>query len=98
MTSFCRLIEKMDESMVLENIDNSKAIAAVRAGINLRADFWDDFIKICNQSNALSELLGVRKEIIARWPNAVREALSQVEKQDSMASVSKKASLITTGY
>ena len=97
MTSFCKVIEKMnEEATVLENTDNSKAVAAVRAGLNLNADFWDDFLKICNQSAALAELLSVRKEVIARWPSAVREALAKVERQDSADAATKKASLITT--
>ncbi len=96
MTTLARVIEQMD-CLVLEDVD-PKAAVAIRAGVNQRADFWDDFIKICNQSQALSELLGVRKEVIARWPTAVREVLAQVEKQDSLEASTKKASLITTGY
>jgi hypothetical protein len=100
MTSLCRVIEQMncEEATVLENYDNSKALVAVRAGSNLRADFWDDFIKVCNQSQSLSELLGVRREVIARWPAAIREALAKIDKQDSAEALTKKASLITTGY
>lgn len=100
MTSLCRVIEQMncEDATVLENYENSKALAAIRAGSNLRSDFWDDFIKVCNQSQSLSELLGVRREVIARWPAAVREALAKVEKQDSVQALDKKASLITTGY
>lgn len=98
MTSLCRVIEVMNEDeLVLEEV-SPKATAAVRAGLNLRPDFWDDFLKVCNQSQALSELLGVRREVIARWPSAVRAALAAVERQDSADAATKKASLITTGY
>jgi hypothetical protein len=99
MTSFARVLEQMNGDTVLEFADaNPKAVIAIRAGLNIRPEFWDDFLKMCNQSQALSELLGVRREIIARWPNQVREGLAHVERQDSTEAASKKANLITTGY
>jgi len=97
MTSFARLMEHMGENVLLEDID-PKAIVALRAGQNIRPEFWDDFLKICNQSQALSELLGVRKEVIARWPNQIREGLAQIDKLDGAEALTKKATLITTGY
>jgi len=98
MTSFGRLIEQMNgDDTLLENID-LKAIVAIRAGLNISPEFWDNFIKICNQSQSLSELLGVRREVIARWPNQIRDNLANVEKLDSADAVTKKATLITTGY
>jgi len=96
MTSFSRLIEHMNDDVLFEETD-PRAIAVVRAGINLRADFWDDFLKICNQPS-LSELLGIRKEAIARWPTIIRTALADIERMDSMEASKKKANLITTGY
>ncbi|RDJ35492.1 MAG: hypothetical protein DWQ19_11795 [Crenarchaeota archaeon] len=97
MASFGQVLERMQNESV-KTSENPEAAAAVRAGLNLNADFWDDFIKICNQSKALSELLGVRRDVIARWPNEVRKALAQIERQDSAEAMNKKASLITTGY
>ncbi len=100
MTSFGRLIEQMDsDETVLESTElDSKAVVAIRAGLNFDADFWDTFLKMCNQSQAMSELLGVRREIIARWPNQIRQGLAQVQRQDSAEASTKKAVLITTGY
>ena len=102
MTSLCRIIEQIEQEkedqLALESYENFKAGVVIRTGMHLRDDFWDDFIKICNQSQALSELLGVRKEVIARWPSAIREALAKVQQQDSAEQSRKKATLITTGY
>lgn len=73
-------------------------IIAIRAGNNLSNDFWDDFLKLCNQSHALSDLLGVRREVIASWPQRIREGIAQVEKLDGSEASLKKATLITTGF
>ena len=97
MTSFGRLIEQMDGDTLLEEV-NLKAVVAIRAGLNIDPNFWDNFLKICNQSQSLSELLGIRRETIARWPGQIRENLANVEKLDSADAVTKKATLITTGY
>lgn len=100
MVSFCRILEHMNnENLVLEELNaNSKVIGVIRSGLNIRADFWDDFLKICNQSGPLSELLGVRKEVIANWPTIIRTNLDQVKQLDGQDALQKKANLISTGY
>lgn len=95
MVSFAQLMEQMNEPIVEHH--DAKTIA-IRAGLNLSPEFWDDFLKLCNQSQALSELLGVRREVIASWPNNIREGLAQVQKLDGSEAAMKKATLITTGY
>jgi hypothetical protein len=101
MTSLCRVLEQMDnEDTLLEyatSESNSKAIGVIRSGMNLSPNFWADFLRLCNQPH-LSELLGVRKEIVARWPSIIRECLDTVRRLDSEEATGKKANLITTGY
>jgi len=100
MTSFCRVLEQMEEALALESVaePDSKAIGAIRTGLLQNPEFWTDFLKICNQSANLSVLLGVRKEVIARWPAVIREYLDHVRRLDSEDALTKKANLITTGY
>ena len=99
MVSLGRVIERMDEKeeVVLESLLDSKAITAIRAGLHLRPDFWDDFLRLCNQP-AIAELFGIRKEVIARWPARVREGLATVQHMDGEEAATKKAGLIKTGY
>jgi hypothetical protein len=88
-----------DNALALESVQpDSKAIGAIRAGLNQDPEFWTNFLKICNQSANLSVLLGVRREVIARWPSVIREHLEHVRRLDSEDAVNKRANLITTGY
>lgn len=99
MISLGRVLEQLEESMLAEenNMPSSGLTAAVRAGLNLRPDFWDDFMKVCNQSTALAELLGVRKEIISRWPMVIRSTVEKVRQMDNHESSQGTARLIRTG-
>ena len=97
MSSFYRVLEQLDEHMALRSEPDPKAIAAVRAGVNLDPEFWDQFLKLCNNP-ALPALLGVRRDVISLWPSKIRENLSHIEAMDSQEAAYKKANLITTGY
>lgn len=65
-----------------EILDQEKII---RKGLNIRkeSDFWDDFIQICNDSNALSKLLNVPKEKITSWAGRINSAIKNVKKKDA---------------
>lgn len=78
---------------------DSKAVQAVRSGINLRNDqnFWNDFISICGNADGLAELLEVPKDKIVRWPSRIREMLDRIERADSEDGNDKKADVISTG-
>jgi len=96
MTIFCRVLEQLDEHMAPE--PDARMVAAIRAGLNIDPNFWNDFLRLCN-SPALPYLLGVNKSTISQWPAKIREYLTHVETMDSQdASRNKKANLITTGY
>lgn len=76
--------EYMDSAKSLfgDNKD-TQAKAVIRAGINLRPDFWDDFMSITNDAEGVSQLLDVPKEKVANWASLIRDMLEDVESTDS---------------
>lgn len=96
MISLHRTVELIEEQSTCESAENSKSILAIRAGLNVNPQFWEEFMQVCNQSSALAELLGVRQEVIGGWSAKIRTGLKQVEQMDR--GISTKAAMITTGY
>lgn len=72
---------------LLTSGEESVALRAIRNGMNLRKEdcgsFWDDFIQVCGDSDAMAELLEVPKEKITGWPSKIKEVLGQVEEKDN---------------
>lgn len=70
-------LDSFDSSHDPLDDSNSQAMEAIRSGMNLRkedcGDFWDDFITVCGNADALSKLLDVPKETITGWPGKIRE-------------------------
>lgn len=97
MISFFQILERFDKQMTLGSDIDPKVIAVIRAGLNIDPEFWNNFILMCNNPH-LSQLLGIRKEIIGSWPSKIKQALNSIERMDSEAGALKKANLITTGY
>ena len=81
-------MEAMDSS---RETDNDESIAVVRAGLNIRPDFWDDFIRICGNADGLSELLDVPKEKISNWSVKINKILEEIGTMDDAEAGSKKA-------
>jgi len=82
--------------------EDSQSMEAIRSGVHLRkegcGDFWDDFITICGNADAMSELLEVPREKITGWSGKIRELLDKVEKKDGeQQHVSNKSNVISTG-
>mgnify|MGYP006056577383 CR=1 FL=1 len=71
------------------------AAEAIRVGLNVRDDFWDDFLMVVNNSGALSELLDVPTTKISGWHEKIKAALSRVREAD--AQPSDKGKMIKTG-
>jgi len=91
--SFHRLLELSQGSL---DADSTKGVEAVRAGLNLKnPDFWEDFINLCGNSSAMSDLLDVPSEKISRWPSVIREAIDKVHEEDD--SKNKKSEMLPTG-
>lgn len=96
--SFQRLMENMDAAKAHHgaNVD-TESMQAIRTGINIRDDFWDDFLQVINNSSALSNLLDVPVSTISGWHAKVKHALEEVQKADAVPDPKKKGELIPTG-
>ena len=79
MTLFMNLWEQIENRKIVENEDNA-SIDAIKTGLNIREDFWDDFLSLTNNREALAELLEIRPEQIANWPYRIKEGLDKVHK------------------
>ena len=86
--SFQRLMENMEAAKAKhgDNMD-TKSMQAIRTGINIREDFWDDFLLVINNSSALSGLLDVPVSTISGWHSKVKHALEQVKQAEAAAEV-----------
>lgn len=101
MHSFAKILELMEHSSFLDDDSRNeeKCIAAIRTGLNINADFWDGFLRLCNNADALSVLLDVPKDRIAKWSQRIRKYLEITRKLDGdQNAMSKKAKMIPTGY
>ncbi len=98
-TSFYRLYENMTPALQSSG-DETKSMEAIRAGLNLRSsdgqNFWDDFINVCGNSDALAELLEVPKEKVTKWTSKIKETLDKVKNSDSEEG-KDKSNVISTG-
>lgn len=90
--SLLEFLETLEESQELDNT----TLGIIRIGMNIDPEFWDNFIRICNNPG-FADLLRVNKVIVARWPSLIRGALEQIHKLDSELAVGKKATMIPTG-
>jgi len=91
MISFAKLLEQMEGSPV-----EDEAVEAVRAGINVREGFWDDFINVTSNASGMSELLGVSRDKIAGWGSRIRQVLDTIEQNDDQTASQEKASTVPT--
>lgn len=98
--TFAQLVERMrTEADLLGSGDESRSMEAIRSGLNFRkencGDFWEDFMNICGNAEALSELLDVPKEKITGWPSKIRDILQKVKDADSQEDSGKE--MLNTG-
>jgi hypothetical protein len=96
MISFQKLWENM-EAAKSSSAGESKASSAIRTGIGVREDFWDDFLAVINNSSGLSELLDVPVTKIASWHQKVKEELDKVKEADQTPDSSSNRKMIHTG-
>lgn len=68
-------------SSFFENEENIEKEKIIRKGLNID-EFWNNFIKICGDSNALSKLLNVPKEKISSWSAAIQNGIQEINKKD----------------
>jgi hypothetical protein len=95
MTSFLKLWENMNNDEDVS--ENDKSLEAIRMGINIRDDFWEDFLKLVNNAEALSDLLDIPATKIYKWRQLIKQAKEQVSEMDSNTKAKKNLKLIKTG-
>jgi hypothetical protein len=88
MISFMRLWENM-HSQDDEHIDTG-SMKAIRTGLNISDDFWDNFIQVCNNPHALAELLEVRPDQVSGWASRIKHTLEKVKNADETGSGEEK--------
>ncbi len=95
MVSFQKMMEHM-EVFREQQSDKSdgKAVEAIRTGINIREDFWDDFLLLINNSSALGELLKIPATRISSWRSRVQRYLDQVKAEDEVPDPKKRSKMI----
>lgn len=76
---------------------DDKGMEAIRNGINIRDDFWDDFLLVINNAGALSELLEVPVTKISGWHSRVSAALEKVKQADTVPDPNDKGEMLKTG-
>ena len=76
-------------------VEDTKAMRAVRAGLHIREDFWQDFMNVCNNAEAMAALLDVRVDQVTSWGAKVRHAMSLVNDADRRPTKDKKKMLPT---
>ena len=77
--------------------DEEDAIQAIRSGLNVDEGFWEDFITVMGNSDALSALLQIPKEKITGWASRIRELVEKVNSMDSESNHKIKKKMLNTG-
>lgn len=99
MNSFQRLWEAMqaDKKAAEKSPHDDKAMSAIRTGIGVREEFWDDFLRVINNSDGLSALLDVPTTKISSWHDRVKHNLEKVRQADAVPDPKDSGKLLKTG-
>lgn len=90
MASLGFLIERLSKSKDSNKEEKIKEI--ISFGKNIRDDFWDDFILLLNNPEALSVLLDVPEDNIITWYGKIKKYLD--EKDDETEIYKKRRKLL----
>jgi hypothetical protein len=90
---------KLNESLNGGEKDDDQAMQAIRTGQNVSKDsnFWEDFITVTGNADAMSALLGIPKERITGWASKIRSLVAKVEEMDDHTTKKPKHQIINTG-
>jgi len=93
--------DEEQEGPLLTSGEESQAMEAIRNGLNLRkpdcGDFWEDFITVSGNADAMSELLEVPREKVTNWASKITELVDKV-KEDEDQDGNKKKGIIPTAH
>jgi hypothetical protein len=95
--NFQRLWENMKLGEEKKQSPDDKAMSAIRTGLGLREDFWDDFNLVVNNAEGLSTLLDIPVEKISTWRSKVEEVLDKVREADGQSELGKNKKIVKTG-
>lgn len=75
---------------------DEKAIKVIRKGMNLQRgnDFWEDFLRLCGDSEGMAALLGVARDRVTGLSGRIERFKGMVEDSESSA---KRDKMIKTG-
>lgn len=96
MSSFQRLWENIQAEKETSPQDD-KAMSAIRTGIGVHDEFWDEFLLVINNSEGISQLLDIPTTKISGWHDKVKHALNKVKQADSSTDVKDNGKLLKTG-
>ena len=70
---------------------NEKVLGIIKYGNNIKnsENFWNNFINICGNSSALSELLEVPKEKIIKWTKKINDLKKITDEERNIRKNSK---------
>lgn len=78
----------------LEFSENIQELELIKSGLNLKGDFWDNFLIICNNSKALSKILDVPEHKIHGWTSKISKLKDKVKND---MDISKRSNILKTG-
>lgn len=78
---------------LLDSGEDTKAMEVIRAGKALDKNFWENFIKICN-NDGFAELLKIKSHQTSDWASRIKGVLEKVENMDSQKNKNK---MLATG-
>lgn len=97
MPSFQKLWENIQAEKEKPPQDD-RAMSAIRTGIGIREEFWDDFLLVVNNSEGLSALLDIPAVKISGWHDKVKKVLEKVQQADSSPETKDNGKLLKTGH
>ena len=97
--TFGKLLNIMNEERDAQHHQDSKAMRAIRIGLNINEEFWDEFIQVCNNSSDLADLLDVSTTAISSWASRIHQAVDKVKAADAKGDGEEKPKhkIIDTG-
>lgn len=96
MSNFAYLFENMERSKKFDKEhEDSQALEAIQNGINVDENFWQNFLAVLNNTEALSNLLGVPAIKMNKWRGRVQKYLTKyLEDSGDDIDLKKKRKLV----
>lgn len=83
---------------IKEDLDSQKSeLKAIRNGLGIRESFWEDFLALLNNAEAVASLLNVSPEKVGTWTNLIKQGLKEVHDSDNEIVPKNKKRLLRTG-